>query len=127
MTEPLEIRSRKDLSTGSSFADCAADRAAARNAPRASTRFLSLRRIVRFSRRSFRFHDVAVTQHSGGDGYTLYRNSALDSALRIHVATFDADESGNYNQENCEVSATLFHQQPGVTVKYRCEKGRYRP
>jgi hypothetical protein len=68
---------------------------------------------------------------SRADAYTLYRNSALDmnadgqSAMRIHIATFDAKESGTYNQENCETARKLFQQQPGVTVKYWCEKGRY--
>ncbi len=63
---------------------------------------------------------------SEGCTYTLYRSSAADSAMRIHVATFDANEEENYNKENCEIAQGLFQQQPGVSVKYWCEKGRYR-
>lgn len=70
----------------------------------------------------------------GGDVYTLYRNSATDmspagfSAARIHIATFDANETGTYNHENCTLASTLFKQQYGVTaVNYWCEKGRYKP
>ncbi|MDK9721247.1 MAG: hypothetical protein OEL53_08700 [Rhodospirillales bacterium] len=62
------------------------------------------------------------------DVYTLYRTSPLDPNMRIHMATFDADESSpTYNQENCQLAADLFTKQPGVTVRYWCEKGRYRP
>ena len=70
---------------------------------------------------------------SNADVYTLYRNSGTDmnesgfSAARIHVATFDANERGTYNQENCETARTLSKGQYGVTkVNYWCEKGRYR-
>ena len=59
--------------------------------------------------------------------YTLYRDSALDKSMRIHIATFDADESSQaYNKENCEIARDLFEGQPGVTVTYWCEKGYYR-
>jgi len=58
--------------------------------------------------------------------YTLYRNSVLDSSMRIHVSTFDATDGDKYNQENCEIAASLFRQQPAVTVRYWCEKGRFR-
>lgn len=59
------------------------------------------------------------------DLYTLYRGSPA-GPLRIHVATFDADESNGYNFENCRQTARLFKDQPGVTVEYWCEKGKYR-
>jgi hypothetical protein len=59
--------------------------------------------------------------------YTLYRNSPMFASLRIHVATFDATESADYNRENCQTAADLFASQPGVKVRYQCEKGRYRP
>jgi hypothetical protein len=69
----------------------------------------------------------------GRDVYTLYRNSGTDmtetghSAARIHIATFDANEAGAYNPENCEIASKLFKQQYGVTrVNYWCEKGRYK-
>jgi hypothetical protein len=62
--------------------------------------------------------------------YTLYRTSAIPNApselMRIHMATFDADGGEQYNRENCQLSAELFQAQPGVTVRYWCEKGRYR-
>ena len=59
--------------------------------------------------------------------YTLYRTSPMVASLRIHVATFDATESADYNRENCQTAADLFASQPGVKVRYQCEKGRYRP
>ena len=57
--------------------------------------------------------------------YTLYRSSAA-AEMRIHVATFDATEAEAYNRENCQLAASLFRAQPGVVVRYWCEKGRYR-
>ena len=62
--------------------------------------------------------------HSGT--YTLYRGSTAGS-MRIHVATFDSDAPEEYNRENCQVAMDLFQKQPGVKVRYWCEKGRYRP
>ncbi len=59
--------------------------------------------------------------------YTLYRSSAtVGPELRIHVATFDSSDGVEYNRENCNVARSLFQQQPGVTVRYWCEQGRYR-
>jgi hypothetical protein len=58
--------------------------------------------------------------------FTLYRNSVTDPNMRLHVATFDAREDGRYNRENCEITQDLFAGQPHVTVRYWCEKGRYR-
>ena len=59
---------------------------------------------------------------------TLYRNSPVDSTMRLHVATFDAVEtSPTYNSINCQLAAQLFQDQPGVTpVRFWCEPGRYR-
>jgi hypothetical protein len=65
-------------------------------------------------------------QTSGGTAYTLYRNSATGITERIHIATFDASEADSYNNENCQQAQALFQQQPGVSVKFWCEKGRYR-
>lgn len=61
--------------------------------------------------------------------YTLYRTSAgvRGDAARIHVATFDAEAGGRYNRENCEIASRLFSAQPGVTVRYWCEAGRFAP
>ncbi|MBC7674777.1 MAG: hypothetical protein H7173_01785 [Rhodoferax sp.] len=61
------------------------------------------------------------------DVATLYRSSALDSTMRLHVATFDAvDQGPTYNSENCQLAAQLFQDQPGITVRFWCEPGRYR-
>lgn len=58
---------------------------------------------------------------------TLYRNSFIDSTMRIHIATFDADVTiPTYNSENCQIAAKLFQGQSGVSVRYWCEPGRYR-
>ena len=57
--------------------------------------------------------------------FTLYRNSALNAAMRMHVSTFDADQGTSYNQENCWTAQKLFQGQSGVTVTFWCEKGRY--
>jgi len=48
--------------------------------------------------------------------YTLYRESAAPSPNRIHVATFDADESEEFNRGNCEKTRELFQAQPGVRL-----------
>jgi hypothetical protein len=58
--------------------------------------------------------------------FTLYRSSPIDPNMRIHVASFDSTDGEAYNRENCELAAQLFKAQPGVTVRYFCEKGRYR-
>ena len=42
---------------------------------------------------------------------TLYRGSVVSGVLRVHVATFDADESYAYNWENCNIAADLFKAQ----------------
>jgi hypothetical protein len=61
------------------------------------------------------------------DTYTLYRSSHLDPSKRIHVATFDARESGTYNFENCSLASDLYNAQDEIRVRFWCEKGRYRP
>jgi hypothetical protein len=58
--------------------------------------------------------------------FTLYRSSQQSPLMRIHVATFDTADGEKYNQENCQIASELFAKQPGVTVRYWCEKGRYR-
>ena len=57
--------------------------------------------------------------------YTLYRNTPGFPDNRIHVATFDTTD-GSSNRENCDRVGDLFAKQPDVTVRYWCEKGRYR-
>lgn len=60
--------------------------------------------------------------------FTLYRTSpsTQGDSLRLHVATFDSADGERYNNGNCEVARGLFQGQPGVTVRYWCEKGRFR-
>lgn len=59
--------------------------------------------------------------------FTLYRSSTTASVARIHVATFDANESLAYNRENAETAAKLFQQQAGVTVRFWIEPGYFKP
>ena len=54
---------------------------------------------------------------------SLYRSSVVNNR-QYHVATFDVDEPGDHNSENCQIAAGLFQNQPGVSVKYWCENGR---
>lgn len=61
-----------------------------------------------------------------GTIYTLYRASPEFKEMRIHVATFDAADTENYNRTNCATAAGLFAGQTGVAVRYWCERGRYR-
>jgi hypothetical protein len=64
--------------------------------------------------------------------WSLYRNSIIDPAMRLHIATFDSDQdsgrvTGNgltYNGDNCETARRLFQGQEGVQVKFWCEQGR---
>lgn len=58
--------------------------------------------------------------------YTLYRSSMVAGVSRIHIATFDSNDGEEYNRENCQSTADLFQAQPGVKVRYWCEKGRFR-
>lgn len=71
---------------------------------------------------------VAALSLAGCDAqssaFTLYRSS-VTGPMRIHVATFDAADGADYNRENCQVALGLFQAQPGVKVRYWCEKGRF--
>ncbi len=74
---------------------------------------------------------LSLLSACGGDStYTLYRTSPVPidnpSLQRIHVATFDSYNDESYNRENCQVAARLFQSQQGVTVKYWCEKGKFK-
>lgn len=55
------------------------------------------------------------------EAFTLYRTSPVSDG-RVYVATF-AGEGYDFNRGNCRIAAELFQSQPGVTVKYWCEKG----
>ncbi|SOC94004.1 hypothetical protein SAMN05216358_4204 [Rhizobium sp. AN5] len=56
--------------------------------------------------------------------YSLYRSSIVEGVQFVHVATFDAGAGEDYNRENCNIAADLFAKQPGVVVRYWCERGR---
>lgn len=58
--------------------------------------------------------------------FTLYRNSVTNEQMRIHVATFDSSDGEQYNNENCNHAADLFRSQPGLGVRFWCEKGRFK-
>ena len=65
----------------------------------------------------------------GDSTYTLYRSSPVSSggeSWRLHIATFDAKDGEAYNMGNCQIAEELFQKQPGVTVKYWCEKGVFK-
>lgn len=53
--------------------------------------------------------------------FNLYRDSVLDTSMRIYIATFNSDEGSDYNFENCTVAAKLFQDQPGVRTRFWCE------
>lgn len=62
---------------------------------------------------------------------TLYRSSAVIAGARFHVATFDADPKSisteavfEHNWANCTTAAELLQSQPGVRVRFWCERGR---
>lgn len=63
---------------------------------------------------------------SGETNYTLYRGSVTADKMRIHIATFDSKDGEKYNGENCELARELFQSQPGVKVRFWCEKGPYK-
>jgi hypothetical protein len=60
--------------------------------------------------------------------HTLYRSSVVGDE-RVHVATFDADQSEPYNRDTCEEVRALEEEDVrdrGVALRYWCEKGCYR-
>lgn len=68
----------------------------------------------------------ALAATDAGQTFTLYRNSVLNPKMRIHVATFDADDGAAYNSGNCNQAQSLFEAQDGVKTKFWCEKGRFK-
>ena len=56
---------------------------------------------------------------------TLYRTNLIIENARMHVATFNADDGGKYNWDNCLKSAELFQSQPDVKTLFWCENGEY--
>lgn len=72
---------------------------------------------------------VLLLTACGESKYTLYRSSAVSNGgenWRVHVATFDAKVDDAYNMGNCQIAQELFQKQPGVTIKYWCEKGEFK-
>jgi hypothetical protein len=65
--------------------------------------------------------------------YTLYRNSPVDPAARLHWATFDAEDqgTGTTNRANCEVAASMLNTRlvdlagDAQPERFWCEKGRF--
>ena len=73
--------------------------------------------------------------------YTLYRTGidlstkTHDESLRIHIATFNANQDAEYNLANCEFAQQLFNaNQPHyrgsiystIRIKYWCERGSFK-
>ena len=69
---------------------------------------------------------LIVSCDSGGDSFTLYRNSITDENMRIHVASFNSSDGEAYNRGNCEQAQLLFQAQPDVKTKFWCEKGAFK-
>ncbi|WP_295444518.1 hypothetical protein [Sphingorhabdus sp. EL138] len=40
---------------------------------------------------------------------TLYRNSPLDYGMRVHFATFDTGDTGDFNLQNCAMTARILN------------------
>ncbi|WP_123905444.1 hypothetical protein [Sphingobium cloacae] len=89
---------------------------------------------------TFAESSVPVDSSEATPTYTLYRNSPLGPADRVHWATFDAADKGApaidpkpYNQGNCEFAAEILNEnirrQSGgeMPAHFWCEKGAYRP
>ena len=58
---------------------------------------------------------------SSDNTYELKRTSPVLDSL-IHIATFDAGESSDYNKGNCEISRDLLQSQPGIVTTFICIK-----
>jgi hypothetical protein len=69
-----------------------------------------------------------LSEISDNSTSTLYRNSVTSNGgtMRIHVATFDANDGYTYNQENCELVRELLQSQNGVRTSFWCERGRFK-
>ena len=50
---------------------------------------------------------VVFSKPSNDEIYTLYRNSVLDESMRLHVATFDAENGKEHGEEKRK------HHEPG--------------
>jgi hypothetical protein len=72
------------------------------------------------------FAALLIGCDTGGETFTLYRNSVTHENMRIHVASFNASDGESYNRGNCEQAQLLFQAQPGVKTKFWCEKGVFK-
>lgn len=66
---------------------------------------------------------TGCSSHDGRETYYLYRN-AIAGNERVHVATFDAKQGGDYNEENCMIVRGLMERQLGVQVGYWCSPAK---
>ena len=68
---------------------------------------------------------------------TLYRNSELDPAMRVHFASFNAEEKTPYNLNNCQMTARVLNANVAALAKgegreldgrlgFWCEPGPFR-
>lgn len=71
---------------------------------------------------------LAALTLSGCDrpAYTLYREGRFGGPERVHIATFDAPDSAEYNRHNCEYVVSRIMAEEGVTERHWCERGRFR-
>ena len=58
--------------------------------------------------------------------YTLLRNETVGDTSRIVIATFNANETEEFNHGNCEHARELFQIEPTNHARYWCEKGKVR-
>jgi hypothetical protein len=77
---------------------------------------------------------AACSLNDSSEPVTLYRNSQIDNSMRIHFATFNADDSGQYyNLANCRMASKVLNanvRQLNPTkekqhVGFWCEEGMY--
>lgn len=52
---------------------------------------------------------VSCTPFADENAYTLYRNSDMGFETRVHVATFNVDDTADFNRSNCEMASRLFN------------------
>lgn len=62
---------------------------------------------------------------SQSEVHTLYREASTPDRGRVHVATFNAAENGEYNRDVCFKAQGLFQQ--GARERYWCERGAFQP
>lgn len=73
---------------------------------------------------------------SASDKATLYRNSILDPAMRVHFASFNAPDKAPFNIDNCEMVARIMNANVDASsakegkprnqaVGFWCERGNF--